>query len=156
MSKFLGTDLRWAAAACDPTTLARHDGRMLLTSGWVSHLLQETVYGLMTDDGTRALVARARDTYSLRRTTFLRELERHGIPARGASGMNVWVPVPDESAVVNGLRSYGWWVAAGARFRLASEPGVRIAVAGLQPADAARLASDFAAVLVESEATYGG
>lgn len=23
VSKFLGTDLRWAAAACDPTTLAR-------------------------------------------------------------------------------------------------------------------------------------
>ncbi|WP_369032120.1 aminotransferase class I/II-fold pyridoxal phosphate-dependent enzyme [Streptomyces adonidis] len=156
VSKFLGTDLRWAAAACDPTTLARHDGRMLLTSGWVSHLLQETVYGLMTDDGTRALVASARETYSLRRNALLRELGRHGIPAQGASGMNVWVPVPDESAVVNGLRSYGWWVAAGARFRLASGPAVRIAVADLQPADAVRLASDFATVLVESEATYGG
>lgn len=156
MSKFLGTDLRWAAAACDPTTLARHDGRMLLTSGWVSHLLQETVYGLMTDDGTRALVTSARETYSLRRDALLQELGRHGIPAHGVSGMNVWVPVPDESAVVNGLRSYGWWVAAGARFRLVSEPAVRIAVADLQPADAARLASDFAAVLVESEATYGG
>jgi hypothetical protein len=70
--------------------------------------------------------------------------------------MNLWVPVRDESAVVNGLRSYGWWVAAGARFRLASGPGVRITAAGLAPADAARLASDFAAVIVESEATYGG
>lgn len=144
VSKFLGTDLRWAAAACDPTTLARHDGRMLVTSGWGSHLLQETVYGLMTHDGTRALVARARETYSLRRNALLRELERHGIPAQGASGMNVRVPVPDESAVVNGLRSYGWWVAAGP------------AVADLRPADAVRLTSDFATVLVESEATYGG
>lgn len=66
----------------------------------------------------------------------------------------------DESAVVNGLWSYGWWVDAGARFRLASEPGVRISVAELAPADAVRLASDFAAVLGEdegeSEATYGG
>ncbi|MFE0515835.1 aminotransferase class I/II-fold pyridoxal phosphate-dependent enzyme, partial [Streptomyces sp. NPDC058964] len=61
VSKFLGTDLRWAAAACDPVTLARHDGRLLLTSGWVSHLLQETVLGLMTDDGTRAVVGRARE-----------------------------------------------------------------------------------------------
>ncbi|MFJ8024188.1 hypothetical protein [Streptomyces sp. NPDC096311] len=72
------------------------------------------------------------------------------------SGMNVWVPVRDESAVVNGLRSYRWWVAAGARFRLASAPGVRISVAELEPSDAMRLASDFAAVLGESEATYGG
>ncbi|MFF4348601.1 aminotransferase class I/II-fold pyridoxal phosphate-dependent enzyme [Streptomyces sp. NPDC001530] len=156
VSKFLGTDLRWAAAACDPTTLARHDGRLLLTSGWVSHLLQETVYGLMTDDGTRALVARARETYGLRRKTLERELAARGIEAHGVSGMNLWVPVRDESAVVNGLRSYGWWVAAGARFRLASGPGVRISVAELEPVDAVRLASDFAVVLGESEATYGG
>ncbi|MEV5879206.1 aminotransferase class I/II-fold pyridoxal phosphate-dependent enzyme [Streptomyces sp. NPDC052101] len=156
VSKFLGTDLRWAAAACDPVTLARHDGRLLLTSGWVSHLLQETVHGLMTDDGTRALVARARETYALRRTALAGELAARGIASHAASGMNVWVPVRDESAVVNGLRSYGWWVAAGARFRVSSGPGVRITTAGLEPADAARLASDFAAVLGESEATYGG
>jgi DNA-binding transcriptional MocR family regulator len=156
VSKFLGADLRWAAAACDPVTLARHDGRLLLTSGWVSHLLQETVYDLLTDDGTRASVARAEATYALRRKALLQELGERGIEAHGVSGMNVWVPVRDESAVVNGLRSYGWWVAAGARFRLSSEPGVRISVAELEPADAARLASDFAVVLGESEATYGG
>ncbi|WP_330341261.1 aminotransferase class I/II-fold pyridoxal phosphate-dependent enzyme [Streptomyces sp. NBC_00557] len=156
VSKFLGTDLRWAAAACDPVTLARHDGRLLLTSGWVSHLLQETVHGLMTDADTRALVARARETYALRRTALAGELGARGIASHAVSGMNLWVPVRDESAVVNGLRSHGWWVAAGARFRLASGPGVRITAAGLAPADAARLASDFAAVLGESEATYGG
>ncbi|MFF2368626.1 aminotransferase class I/II-fold pyridoxal phosphate-dependent enzyme [Streptomyces sp. NPDC058122] len=156
VSKFLGTDLRWAAAACDPTTLARHDGRLLLTSGWVSHLLQETVLRLMTDDATRALVARAQETYALRRNALLRELTDRGVRAHGVSGLNVWVPVRDESAVVNGLRSYGWWVAAGARFRTSAAPGVRISVAELVPADAVRLASDFTAVLGESEATYGG
>lgn len=72
------------------------------------------------------------------------------------SGMNLWVPVRDESAVVNGLRSYGWWVAAGARFRLASGPGVRISVADLEPAEVVGPASDFAAVLGESEATFRG
>lgn len=156
VSKFLGTDLRWAAAACDAVTLARHDGRLLLTSGWVSHLLQETVYGLLTDDGTRALVARAEAAYASRRNALLGEFEARGIGAHGASGMNLWVPVRDESAAVNGLRSYGWWVAAGARFRMAAGPGLRISVADLASADAARLASDFAAVLGESEATYGG
>lgn len=156
VSKFLGTDLRWAAAACDPITLARHDGRMLLTSGWVSHLLQETVYELMTDDDTHALVARAQDAYALRRNALRHQLAEQGIPSHSVSGLNVWVPVRDESAVVNGLRSYGWWVAAGARFRLASAPGVRISVAELEPSDAVRLASDFAVVLGESEATYGG
>lgn len=156
VSKFLGTDLRWAAAACDPVSLARHDGLLLLTSGWVSHLLQETVLGLMTDAGTRALVARARETYALRREALAGELAGRGIASHGVSGMNLWVPVRDESAVVNGLRSYGWWVASGARFRMSAGPGVRISTAGLEPADALRLASDFAAVLGESEDTYGG
>ncbi|MEV0640643.1 hypothetical protein AB0I77_38095 [Streptomyces sp. NPDC050619] len=90
------------------------------------------------------------------RNALLRAFGDRAIEAHGASGMNLWVPVRDESAAVNGLRSYGWWVAAGARFRLASGPGLRISVADLEPADAVRLASDFAAVLGESEATYGG
>ncbi|MEU3947182.1 hypothetical protein [Streptomyces sp. NPDC029526] len=156
MSTFLGPDLRRAAAACDPLTRARHDGRMLLTSGRVSHLPQEVLHGMLTDDGTRALVARAGETCTVRRAALLRELGARDVRAYRASGMNVWVPVRDESAVVNGLRSYGWWVAAGARFRPASDAGVRIGTAGPEPGGAARLASDFAAVLGESEATYGG
>lgn len=70
--------------------------------------------------------------------------------------MNPWVPVQDESAVVNALRTRGWRVAAGARFRPAAGPGVRISAAGLEPTDTVRPATDFAAVLEESEAVYGG
>ncbi|WKX73707.1 aminotransferase class I/II-fold pyridoxal phosphate-dependent enzyme [Streptomyces sp. XD-27] len=156
VTKYLGTDLRWAALACDATTLARHDGRLLLTSGWVSHVLQETVTRLMADPATHELVGRARTAYAERRTALIGELAARGIAAHGASGLNVWVPVRDEAAVVNGLRTHGWWVAAGARFRLGAAPGVRITTAGLTPADAARLAADFAAVLGESQLTYGG
>ncbi|MBH5333764.1 aminotransferase class I/II-fold pyridoxal phosphate-dependent enzyme [Streptomyces pactum] len=156
VTKYLGTDLRWAALACDPTTLARHDGRLLLTSGWVSHVLQETVTRLMSDPATSALVGRAREVYAERRTALLSALAGHRIGAHGASGMNVWVPVRDEAAVVSGLRTRGWWVAAGARFRIAAPPGVRITTAQLAPADGVRLAADLAAVLAESQATYGG
>ncbi|WP_329114158.1 aminotransferase class I/II-fold pyridoxal phosphate-dependent enzyme [Streptomyces sp. NBC_01465] len=156
VSKHLGIDLRWAALACDATTLARHEGRMLLTSGWVSHVLQETVERTMSDARARALVGRAEVVYTERREALIRELGGRGIGAHGASGLNVWVPVRDESAVVNGLRSRGWWVAAGARFRIATPTAVRITTATLETADAVRLASDFAEVLGESEATYGG
>lgn len=156
VSKHLGIDLRWAALAGDPTTLARHDGRMLLTSGWVSHILQETVARVMADAAARALVAEAQEAYAGRRTAVVEALGRCGIAAYGASGLNVWVPVRDESAVVNGLRTRGWWVAAGQRFRIGAEPAVRITSAELGAADAVRLASDFGAVLGESEAMYGG
>jgi DNA-binding transcriptional MocR family regulator len=156
VSKHLGTDLRWTAMACDATTLARHDGRMLLTSGWVSHVLQETVIRLMTDPATGALVRRAGAAYRERREALTGALAGHGFEARAVSGLNVWVPVRDEAAVVSGLRSRGWWVAGGARFRVAAGPGVRITVAGLVPDDAARLAADMAAVRAETLSTYGG
>ncbi|MGW6057283.1 aminotransferase class I/II-fold pyridoxal phosphate-dependent enzyme [Streptomyces sp. NPDC055189] len=156
VSKHLSVDLRWAALACDATTLARHEGRMLLTSGWVSHVLQETLERTMTDPAARALVGQAERTYTERREALTGELARLGIAAHGASGMNVWVPVRDESAVVNGLRSRGWWVAAGSRFRIATPTAVRVTTATLEVSEAARFAADFAAALGESEATYGG
>ncbi len=156
VSKYLGTDLRWAALACDPTTLARHDGRLLLTSGWISHVLQGMAARLMTDAGARLLVEAAREAYAERREALVAELGGRGIAAHGASGLNVWVPVRDEAAVVNGLRSRGWWVAAGARFRLAAGPGVRITTMGLRPSEANALAADFSDVLGEFGATYGG
>ncbi|MFJ3783857.1 aminotransferase class I/II-fold pyridoxal phosphate-dependent enzyme [Streptomyces sp. NPDC090093] len=156
VSKHLGIDLRWAGVACDAVTLARHDGRMLMTSGWVSHVLQETVVDLFTDGAVRALVEAGEEAYAERRTSLIDALGAHRIRAVGASGLNVWVPVRGESDVVNGLRTRGWWVAAGARFRIASPPAVRITTATLAPADAVRLAADFAEVLGDGQATYGG
>ncbi|MCZ0978933.1 hypothetical protein O1L60_06145 [Streptomyces diastatochromogenes] len=117
VSKHLGIDLRWAGVACDAVTLARHDRRMVMTSGWVSHVLQETVAALLADPAVRDLVAAGEEAYAERRAALIGALGAYGIRAVGASGLNVWVPVRDESAVVNGLRTQGWWVAAGARFR---------------------------------------
>ncbi|MEU6934993.1 aminotransferase class I/II-fold pyridoxal phosphate-dependent enzyme [Streptomyces sp. NPDC046374] len=156
VSKHLGIDLRWAGVAGDPVTLARHDGRMLMTSGWVSHVLQETVAGLLTDPGVTRLVAAGEAAYTERRRALIGALDAYGIRSTGPSGLSVWVPVRDESAVVNGLRTQGWWVAAGARFRITAPTGVRITTATLLPADARRLAADFAAVLGDAQATYGG
>ncbi|MFF5975993.1 aminotransferase class I/II-fold pyridoxal phosphate-dependent enzyme [Streptomyces sp. NPDC012769] len=156
VSKRLGVDLRWAAVAGDPVTIARHDGRMLMTSGWVSHVLQETVVGLFSDPGVARLVAAGEAVYAERRRALSGALATYGIRSAEGTGLNVWVPVRDESAVVNGLRTQGWWVAAGARFRIDAPTGVRITTATLLPADAERLAADFAAVLGDAQATYGG
>ncbi|BAU81843.1 transcriptional regulator of pyridoxine metabolism [Streptomyces laurentii] len=156
VSKRLGVDLRWAGVAGDPVTISRHDGRMLMTSGWVSHILQETVAGLFADPAVSRLVAAGEAAYAKRRRALADALGSYGIRAAGGSGVNVWVPVRDESAVVNGLRTHGWWVAAGARFRIGAPTGVRITTATLPPGDAGRLAADFAEVLGDTQATYGG
>ncbi|MFF9150357.1 aminotransferase class I/II-fold pyridoxal phosphate-dependent enzyme [Streptomyces sp. NPDC014861] len=156
VSKRLGVDLRWAGLTGDAVTLARHDGRMLMTSGWVSHVLQETVVRLFTDPEVARLVARGEAAYAERRRALIDALGARGIRAVGPGGLNVWVPVRDESAVVNGLRTHGWWVAAGARFRIDAPPAVRITASMLLPEAAERLAGDFARVLGDAQATYGG
>ncbi|NEE38960.1 GntR family transcriptional regulator, partial [Streptomyces sp. SID7982] len=62
------------------------------------------------------------------------------VEARGTGGLNVWVPVPDETRAVVSLLHAGWGAAPGARFRLGAPPGVRITVSPLSPDDLGPLA----------------
>ncbi len=145
VSKWLGPDLRLALLAGDPTTVSRVEGRQSLGAGWVSYVLQDAVAAKLGDPATRRLLDRAASTYARRRRALAASLAAHGLEATGSSGLTTWVAVSDEHAVVAGLLQRGWAVSPGARFRIASPPGVRIAFATLDADDAARLAFDFAA-----------
>jgi hypothetical protein len=68
-------------------------------------------------------------------------LATRDVAAHGRSGLNVWVPVADETAAVTRLLALGWGVAPGSRFRIASPPAVRITVADVAQRDAAALAA---------------
>ena len=142
-AKSLGPDLRVAVFAGDTETLDRVRGRQRLGAGWVSHLLQRTVAGLWAAEDS----ARAAGSYRARRDGLLAELAERGVPAQGRSGLNVWIPVADETAVVTGLLQRGWAVSPGVRFRLGSPPGVRVTVSTLSEAELPRFAADVAAVL---------
>lgn len=150
VSKPYGPDLRVAVLAGDEATVARVVGRMRLGAGWVSTLLQRLVVELWTDADVRASVARARDEYAARRSALVAALGRHGVAASGRTGVNVWVPVRDETRTVAALRDRGRAVAPGALFRLASPPGVRITVGPLSADDVEPLAAAVA------EAVSGG
>ncbi|MFE9249536.1 hypothetical protein [Streptomyces sp. NPDC007088] len=76
MSKHLGVDPRWAVRGTDPATLARHDGRMLMTSGWVSRVLQETVALPLVDEAVGRRVREVGQTYTERRSALVGALER--------------------------------------------------------------------------------
>jgi len=144
VSKSLGPDLRLAILLGDATTVARVEGRQLLGPGWVSHLLQGIVAGLWADRTTEARLRHAAHVYGARRHAFLAALAERGIAARGRSGLNVWVPVPEETSMVSALAEAGWAVRAGERYRLKSPPAIRVTVATLEPGEADALAAAIA------------
>ncbi|AXK34446.1 aminotransferase class I/II-fold pyridoxal phosphate-dependent enzyme [Streptomyces armeniacus] len=144
-AKAYGPDLRLAVLTGDQVTVDRVRGRQRLGPGWVSRLLQDAVVHLWrTDTVDGAAVSAA---YGERRDALVRELAARGVAAYGRSGMNVWVPVPDETGAVARLLHAGWAVAPGARFRLGSAQGMRLTVSLVSASEAGTLAADVAAAL---------
>jgi DNA-binding transcriptional MocR family regulator len=133
--------VRLLAPAGDATTVSRVEGRQRLGAGWVSHVLQALVVHLLSARKTERLLDEAARRYAERRGALLAALRALGIPARGRSGMNVWVSVPEELRTVQGLAERGFRVRGGERYRLESPPAVRITVARLLPAEAGRVAA---------------
>src|SRR5215831_5930514 len=156
VSKTLGPDLRLATLAADPLTTSRVAGRQLLGAGWVSHLLQQIVVTLRSDAATRGVLARAERHYTTRRTALVAALAERGIVAHGRSGLGVWIPADEETAIVQALAERGWAVSPGERFRFHSAPGIRVTTTTLPPADARRLAGDIATVFRAQATTYAG
>ncbi len=156
VSKALGPDLRLALLRGDLHTVARVQRRQQCGPGWVSYILQALVVELWSSRSVRKQLAGARERYRERREGLLGRLREQGIEAHGTSGLNVWVPVPEESAVVAGLLSRGWVVAPGALFRLGSSPtAVRVTTATLTAAESRRLADDLAQILLAGASRSG-
>jgi len=148
VSKSLGPDLRLAVLAGDARTIARVQGRQQCGPGWVSHILQGAVQRLWGDPAVALQSEHARAVYAERRRTLLWSLRRLGVRAHGASGLNVWVPVPDEAGAVAGLLQRGWVLAPGTPYRLPGcGPAIRVTISTLGERDAERLAEDLAEVL---------
>lgn len=145
VAKAYGPDLRVATLTGDAVTVDRVLGRQQLGPGWVSRLLQRAMVHLLTTGAVDSdAVARA---YGERCDALVQALMERGVEAHGRSGMNVWVPVSDETGAVARLLNAGWVVAPGARFRVVAPQGIRLTVSSLTPADIAPLADAVAAAV---------
>lgn len=153
LAKSLGPDLRLAVMAGDPGTISRVRGRQAVGPGWVSHLLQRTAATLWEDPKVARGLERAAETYAERREAFVAALAEQGIEVAAPSGLNVWIPVPDETHVVQTLLAEGWAVAPGAPFRLQAEPAIRVTISSLEPTEAGSLATAIARALEPSRRT---
>ncbi len=130
-SKAYGPDLRVAVLAGDRRTVERVHGRLRLGPGWISHLLQDLAVGLWTDEAAARLVRTAERQYAGTRTRLCAALAERGISAHGRSGLNVWIPVPDETVAVTRMLGAGWAAAPGTRFRIRTPAGLRVTIADL-------------------------
>ncbi len=130
-SKAYGPDLRVAVLAGDRRTVERVHGRLRLGPGWVSHLLQDLAVRLWRDEGATQLIRAAEEQYTNNRTRLCAALAERGVAAHGRSGLNVWVPVPDETVAITRLLGAGWAAAPGTRFRIRTPAGIRITIADL-------------------------
>ncbi|WP_189973614.1 aminotransferase class I/II-fold pyridoxal phosphate-dependent enzyme [Streptomyces avidinii] len=142
-AKAYGPDLRLAVLTGDAVTLDRLRGRQRLGPGWVSRIIQYAVVELWTSGAVdRTAVARS---YGQRRDALVEALREGGIAAHGRSGLNVWVPVVDETVVVSRLLAAGWAVSPGAVYRVEAAPGIRLTVSQLSVAEVPGLADAVAA-----------
>ncbi len=131
-SKSHGPDLRLAAMSAPPALHRDIAVRRQLGQGWSSRLLQQVLLALLTHHGARAQVAEASATYAARRAHVVDGLRARGVEVGGTEGINIWVPVQDETAAVVRLASGGIGVAPGTPFRIGATSGdggyVRVSV----------------------------
>ncbi|MEU6377388.1 aminotransferase class I/II-fold pyridoxal phosphate-dependent enzyme [Streptomyces sp. NPDC046909] len=144
-AKAYGPDLRLAVFTGDTVTVDRVRGRQRLGPGWVSRIGQRALAGLWAQGAvdTKAVAG----AYAGRRDALIAALAERGVAAHGRSGLNVWIPVPDETGAVARLLHAGWAVAPGARFRMSAAPGIRVTVSTLDDEETVPLAEAIAAAV---------
>jgi DNA-binding transcriptional MocR family regulator len=147
-SKFLGPDLRVAVAGGNAALIGDMRRQQALGPRWVSLLLQRLAAHLwqhaMQDGGLDG----ARKAYAERRSMLIRAMRARDVDVLDAGeGLHLWLPVPDESAIMQALAAKGWACQAGRPFRLQSPPAIRISVGNLVIDATDRLADDLASSL---------
>ena len=124
--------------------------RFTLGPRWISKLLQHLTLNIwqnLASDGLNHIAER----YQHRRDLLLNALAQHNIrlpyrPEQG-EGMHIWLPVPNESQIIQALAAKGWAVQSGAPLSLSGQSAIRITISNLSDADCQTLADDIAAAL---------
>lgn len=129
-SKSHGPDLRLAALGGPAVLVDPVVDRRFLGQGWTSRLLQGVLVDLLTHTASVRAVQRAQREYARRRAAVVAGLVRAGVPVGGKDGLNIWVPVADESAALLLLATRGIGASAGRPFavRPGQLPHLRVTV----------------------------
>ena len=115
-SKSHGPDLRLAAMSGPDALIDRITERRRLGQGWTSRLLQSVLLDLLTSADSIAQVDAARRVYAQRRADLVGALSGHGVEVAARDGINIWLPVVDETAALLRLAAARIGAAAGRPF----------------------------------------
>lgn len=145
-TKSHGPDLRLAAVSAPPSVQAAMNARRSLGQGWSSRLLQNVLLSMLEDPDAVRQVAQARTVYAERREALVAGLAEAGIDVAGDDGLNIWVPVRDESAAMISLAGDGIGVAPGDPFIMRSNypDHIRVTAGLVHSRDAAAVATAIA------------
>lgn len=144
MSKTLGPDLRLAIVASDPLTSAKLRLRLNAGSQWVSHLLQDLACACLSDETYQHTLAQTQQFYAAQQQKLTAALRLHGITLPDSDGLNLWLPLEDNSqAIAFALAKSGWLVREGEVFGVNTPAhGLRITLSTLADSDIDKLATD--------------
>ncbi|UNG16806.1 aminotransferase class I/II-fold pyridoxal phosphate-dependent enzyme [Stutzerimonas zhaodongensis] len=154
VSKFLGPDLRVSVVTGSSSVLKSMHQQQTLGPRWVSLLLQRLAGHLWQKMLDSSRLSAVGAEYLGRRSALIQGLRDLGVavPTQG-EGLHVWLPVSDETSVVQTLASLGWAIQAGSPFRLESPAAVRISIGNLNPISVPALARDVAHALKQRRRT---
>lgn len=129
-SKSHGPDLRIAAMSGPSLIMEGVRERRLLGQGWTSRLLQSVLLTLLTREESIHQIDRARATYWHRRSVITSELRSRGIAVEDGDGLNLWLPVADETSAMVHLATRGIGAAVGSPFMSSdnASPHLRLTV----------------------------
>lgn len=130
-SKSHGPDLRIAAIGGADEPIQGIIRRRQLGPSWTSRLIQHLLLTMLRDPDTRQRVATATATYAERRAALVDSLGHLGVTVADGNGLNVWVPVANETAAAVFLAANGIGVAPGSPFQVVDAPHRIRVTAGL-------------------------
>lgn len=141
-SKSHGPDLRLAAVGGRQEVVTEVASNRVSGPGWSSRLLQRILLKLLTDPASNQAVDHARQVYSARRSALVGALNRLNTPVLCDDGINLWLPVADESQALVTLAAHGVSAAPGSAFCVEELPSdhLRVTVGLVEEEDADEMA----------------
>lgn len=146
LSKLLGPDFRIAVSTGDADTIEQLESRQSVGMGWVSTFLQRLAFELLASTSVQRKIAAAGAAYRDRYQSLQAALKKKGFKTIGSAGLNLWVPIQNETELAKRLFDAGWLVSPGRDFCVTEQPGIRVTSARMTAQQILALTDAFASI----------